>query len=258
MNSSANQNRPGLPLSNATRARAGRLASALFLVLAGVVAPCTQADTKVASQVLEAVAQQQDARLDALALSKGWQGLEHTLESQVLGETASLKPCSGPLSVTAEATLPDPLARQRYRVKCPEGWQRVVVSQASVRLPVLVSRVAIERNATLEVSQLERKVMPLERLRQGFHQDPAEVVGQSARRSLRAGQVIGPASLAPPVLVRRGQRVTVAAAVGGLNASVEAEALEDGRQGERIKLRNTSSRKPLEAKVTGPGQVQLP
>ncbi|WP_424969913.1 flagella basal body P-ring formation protein FlgA [Metapseudomonas otitidis] len=46
--------------------------------------------------------------------------------------------------------------------------------------------------------------------------------------------------------------------MGGLNASVEAEALEDGRQGERIKLRNTSSRKPLEAKVTGPGQVQLP
>lgn len=258
MNSSANQNRPGLPLSNATRARAGRLASALFLVLAGVVSPCAQADTKVASQVLAAVAQQQDARLEALARSKGWQGLEHRLESQVLGETASLKPCSGPLSVTAEATLPDPLARQRYRVKCPAGWQRVVVSQASVRLPVLVSRVAIERNATLEASQLERKVMPLERLRQGFHQDPAEVVGQSARRSLRAGQVIGPASLAPPVLVRRGQRLTVLATAGGLSASVEAEALEDGRLGERIKLRNTSSRKPLEAKVTGPGQVQLP
>lgn len=252
------QNRSDLPLCDATAPRAGKRPSALFLLMAALAASSVQAETGAASQVLAAVAQQQDARLEALARSKGWQGLEHRLESQVLGETDSLTPCSGPLSVTAEATLPDPLARQRYRVKCPAGWQRVVVSQASVRLPVLVSRVAIERNATLEASQLERKVMPLERLRQGFHQDPAEVVGQSARRSLRAGQVIGPASLAPPVLVRRGQRLTVLATAGGLSASVEAEALEDGRLGERIKLRNTSSRKPLEAKVTGPGQVQLP
>lgn len=252
------QNRSDLPLCDATAPRAGKRPSALFLLMAALAAFSVQAETGAASQVLAAVAQQQDARLEALARSKGWQGLEHRLESQVLGETDSLTPCSRPLSVTAEATLPDPLARQRYRVKCPAGWQRVVVSQASVRLPVLVSRVAIERNATLEVSQLERKVMPLERLRQGFHQDPAEVVGQSARRSLRAGQVIGPASLAPPVLVRRGQRLTVLATAGGLSASVEAEALEDGRLGERIKLRNTSSRKPLEAKVTGPGQVQLP
>lgn len=258
MKPAAHPHRPDLPLSNATRAHAGTLASALFLLLTGLATPCAHAEADAASQALEAVARQQDARLDALARSKGWQGPEHSLESQVLGETDSLKPCSGPLSVTAEAALPNPLARQRYRVKCPEGWQRVVVSQASVRLPVLVSRVAIERNTTLEARQLERKVLPLERVRQGFYQDPAEVIGQSARRGLRAGQVIGPASLAPPVLVRRGQRVTVVAAVGGLNASVEAEALEDGRLGERIKLRNTSSRKPLEAKVTGPGQVQLP
>ncbi|OEC39418.1 flagella basal body P-ring formation protein FlgA [Pseudomonas sp. 1D4] len=226
--------------------------------MAGLAASGAQAETGAAGQALAAVAQQQDTHLEALARSKGWQGLEHSLESQVLGETDSLAPCSEPLSVTAEAARPDPLARQRYRVKCPAGWQRVVVSQASARLPVLVSRVSIERGATLEASQLERKVMPLERLRQGFHQDPAEVVGQSARRSLRAGQVIGPANLAPPVLVRRGQRVTVLATAGGLNASVEAEALEDGRLGERIKLRNVSSRKPLEAKVTGPGQVRLP
>ncbi|WP_083265700.1 flagellar basal body P-ring formation chaperone FlgA [Pseudomonas sp. 1D4] len=254
----ANQNRSDLPLCDAARARAGKRPSTLFLLMAGLAASGAQAETGAAGQALAAVAQQQDTHLEALARSKGWQGLEHSLESQVLGETDSLAPCSEPLSVTAEAARPDPLARQRYRVKCPAGWQRVVVSQASARLPVLVSRVSIERGATLEASQLERKVMPLERLRQGFHQDPAEVVGQSARRSLRAGQVIGPANLAPPVLVRRGQRVTVLATAGGLNASVEAEALEDGRLGERIKLRNVSSRKPLEAKVTGPGQVRLP
>ena len=63
--------------------------------------------------------------------------------------------------------------------------------------------------------------------------------------------------IAPPV-VSRGSSVLLVAAGPGVHVTVHATALEDGRPGQRIRVKNTASGVEAVGRVVGPGTVQAP
>jgi flagellar basal body P-ring formation protein FlgA len=73
-----------------------------------------------------------------------------------------------------------------------------------------------------------------------------------------AGAPDAPAApgLAAP-LVHRGERVQLSARIGAVIAQVEAEALQDGRLGEVIRVRNLHSGRVQQGRVLRPGQVEV-
>ena len=76
-------------------------------------------------------------------------------------------------------------------------------------------------------------------------------------RAVRAGEAIRMSDLRQATLVRRGDLVVMTVgAPGTFQISVKAEALQDGKMGEQIRLRNTESGRTLSAIVTGKGQAR--
>ena len=61
----------------------------------------------------------------------------------------------------------------------------------------------------------------------------------------------------PEPAVRRGERVALSARIGAVVAQVEAEALQDGRPGEVIRVRNLQSGRVQPARVARAGQVEV-
>jgi len=57
--------------------------------------------------------------------------------------------------------------------------------------------------------------------------------------------------------VHRGDRITIVARGDGLSLSATGVALENGRPGQRILVRNPSSGRVLHATVTGPHRVEV-
>jgi flagella basal body P-ring formation protein FlgA len=92
---------------------------------------------------------------------------------------------------------------------------------------------------------------------------PKEIkAGQKARRALGAGQVIPPSAVEAlnpenPVLVRQRDLVKVVAKVGSLRVTALAEAQQDGRSGDRVRVRNVDSKKELSGRVVGRGLVEV-
>ena len=80
----------------------------------------------------------------------------------------------------------------------------------------------------------------------------AEVVGQEAARTLDVGDVLTPASLAPRMLVRRGQYVSVTLLQNNLDVRTLARALDDGGYGQTVKVKNDLTGEILHVVVTGP------
>ena len=80
----------------------------------------------------------------------------------------------------------------------------------------------------------------------------AEAVGQEAARTLDVGDVLGGESLAPRMLVRRGQYVSVTLVQNGLELRTLARALDDGGYGQTVKVKNDTTGEILHAIVTGP------
>ena len=81
------------------------------------------------------------------------------------------------------------------------------------------------------------------------------VVGQAARRSLRAGQTLRPADLMKPDLVARNDAVTIVFEVPGITLTVRGKALGPGAEGETVSVLNPQSKRVLQATVQGPGLV---
>ena len=84
-----------------------------------------------------------------------------------------------------------------------------------------------------------------------------EAIGLELRRALPMNGMVGSSAVVAPLLVRRGDRLQVSAHAGGITVGATAEALRDGRRGDRIPARNVQSKRMLEVIVTGPGKGEI-
>lgn len=80
---------------------------------------------------------------------------------------------------------------------------------------------------------------------------------QRLRRSIEAGTVLTPASLAAAPAVARGEWLDLSLAAGAVSLQTRVEALQDGLVGQRVRVRSAQSVEPFEARVTGIGRVEI-
>ncbi|WP_256665959.1 flagellar basal body P-ring formation chaperone FlgA [Pseudomonas sp. 8Z] len=229
-------------------------ACALLLLLAATHA---QAAPAAAEQIDQAIATYMQQQLQAQAKREAWKGMRHSLGTTLLNNAEHLAPCSQALKVERRSDDPSPLERQRLELSCADGagWQVLALVQASVQLPVAHAATVIERGQTISAEQVQLQDINIARNVRGFYNDPQDVIGQGAKRRIRSGQLIAPNLLSEPLLVRRGQQVTIIASQDGISASVSGEALANGRAAEVIRVRNLGSQKVIEAQVVEEGVV---
>ena len=122
-------------------------------------------------------------------------------------------------------------------------------------MPVLNRPVA--PGETIAQRDIETIALPADRLNQTFVAAAAELVGKTPRRSIRPGEPIRPSDVQTPIVIRRGELVTVVFQSATLLLTAQAKALEDGTQGQAIRVSNTRSGKILDATVNSPGTVIL-
>lgn len=87
--------------------------------------------------------------------------------------------------------------------------------------------------------------------------DPEALIGMTARRPLRAGAAALARDVSAPIVVKSGEMITVSFESGGISLALQGKALAAGGVGETINVENTSSKKTIQAVVTGPGAAAV-
>jgi flagella basal body P-ring formation protein FlgA len=82
-----------------------------------------------------------------------------------------------------------------------------------------------------------------------------DIVGLSAKRTLRAGQAPRGSDLIKADVVQRNEAVTIVYEAPGILLTVRGKALEAGAVGDTISVLNVQSNRTVHAAVNGPGQV---
>ncbi|MEQ8207863.1 MAG: flagellar basal body P-ring formation chaperone FlgA [Woeseia sp.] len=210
------------------------------------------------------VAEQADA-LQALVDIE--QAAEAFLAARTTGGTASavaldqrlrLANCEQPL----QAFLRDG-AKIRQRtivgVRClgPQPWKVYVPVNIVVTETVLVLTSNLPRGHTLSASDLKREKRDVSRLPGGYLASIEEAVGHRLKQSLRAGNIVTPATVQAELLIRRGQTVTLNAATDAINIRMTGKALMDGALNQRIRVENTSSGRVVEGLVRSAERVEV-
>ncbi|VAX16862.1 hypothetical protein MNBD_NITROSPINAE02-1556 [hydrothermal vent metagenome] len=87
--------------------------------------------------------------------------------------------------------------------------------------------------------------------------DSSMVIGKQVDRKIRAGSPFMKSSVSIPKLVRLGDVVTIVARSGQFTITTLGKARQNGDRGEWISIMNVTSKKIINAQVTGPRTVRV-
>ncbi len=122
---------------------------------------------------------------------------------------------------------------------------------AEPRRGVVLTR-AMSRGSLLSPASVQATQVPAREADSLLITDAQHLEQMEAVRDLPAGVPLRQTDIRPAVLVRQGQWVTMTVGQGtGFTITVRLEALQDGRLGERVMLRNAESGRTISGVVTG-------
>ena len=185
-------------------------------------------------------------------------GSKHYVNASRLDPRLRLNVCDAPLETFSQNAAPTG-ARMTVGVRCSAAtsWTLYVPVSVEVEVPVLVLRRALARRARVAPTDVEPQIRRLPGSAAHFVSDVASLQGHRLKRSLAAGTAITVDVLAPDILVRRGQQVTLIAANGPVEIRAQGQALTDGAETERVRVQNVTSLKVVEGVVESDSVVRV-
>ena len=167
--------------------------------------------------------------------------------------------CAEPLKAQppAKSSL---LGKLSIAVSCtsPKPWKIYVPVTISRTEMVMSSAHPLTRNHVLEAGDVTPKLTKITSSRQQFYTTADTLVGMRVRYPISAGEILTPKKLKSPLLIKRGEKVTILANTPNLQVRMQGKALTDGSRGQTIRVRNLSSNRVVEGVVARRGVVQIP
>jgi flagella basal body P-ring formation protein FlgA len=235
----------------------------------GRVARAYDVDWRPVSRLQEAQLRRAAQRIDARRIASAIQarlaarGADGELSVQLDNAGLALTLPTGvaaDLEVTALRFDPDS-GRFTANVMAPSAQRplaSVTVSGEAMRMlevPVLNRRVG--RGETIAQADVAWKTVAADRLKRNHLMDDARLVGQTARRGLQPDQPVRDTDVRAPVLVGKNSLVTLELTTERMRLTAQGRALQDGAQGEVIRVVNTKSNTTVTGVVVADGTVSV-
>jgi flagellar basal body P-ring formation protein FlgA len=199
----------------------------------------------------------------ARATAEQWLRSQYATDgSRVVAQAAKLDTRNplAPCPTAPSASLQDGvrlMPRMNVTVRCPgaEGWTLRIPVQLQVFRKVLVVTHPLQRGDGVRADDVRSEERDITRLGYGYVSDMSEVEGRVLSRALGAGSVLTPAALGGRMAVKAGDQVQLVSRLDGIEVRANGIALGSGDSGSRLRVRNGSSGKVIDAMVTAPGEV---
>jgi len=180
--------------------------------------------------------------------------LEYTITA--LDNRLAFPDCPGPLTIERDSQQGSS-NRLTLKVGCSEGavWSIYVPVALNSYREVVVALQPLQRGSAISLGQLQLKEMDISMLHSQYFTSTDALNGKLVRRPVREGAVITADFIEEPIVIRRGDAITIIANSGTLTVKMQGTALGDGRIGQQISVRNQSSDRVIKATVRGQGEV---
>ncbi|MCX7781854.1 MAG: flagellar basal body P-ring formation chaperone FlgA [Negativicutes bacterium] len=120
---------------------------------------------------------------------------------------------------------------------------------------IVVAAKPINVNETLTAEKLAYRRTDVAGM-SGYITDVRALAGLAAKRYLAPGAAVSRTDVTKPVLVKRGSTVVIAASAGAIAVTAAGLALQDGAEGQIIRVQNIASKRILAAKVVAGDRVE--
>lgn len=223
----------------------------ITLVISGLFAVPATAET------LQSISQLETAANDWLAQALSQAPGRYEARLSNLDSRLRLAACASPLMVEVQGEK-ELRGRVNLKVSClDKDWFVYLAADIAHYIKVVVAQTDLPRKANLTVSMLSLAEVDVSRVRGDYFTDIAELQGITLRNRVRAGEVISSNNLLASDAVNRKEQITIVATNGTLSVRMSGEALDSGKVGDQVRVRNLQSGRVIRALVVGRGRVEV-
>ncbi|EMR13742.1 flagellar basal-body P-ring formation protein FlgA [Methylophaga lonarensis MPL] len=169
-----------------------------------------------------------------------------------------LHPCERGMEAFANRDVSS-AGSQTIGVRCrgPVSWTIYVPTRIRVMQAAVVAARPLSANHVLTSEDIRTEMVDIGNLRQGVIGHSDLVLGQTLRHPIAAGTVLSNNNFRQQATIKRGEFIQLIATVGKMEVRMQGTAMADAMEGERLRVRNSSSERIVEGIVDGPGRVRV-
>lgn len=177
-------------------------------------------------------------------------GDELEIEVNKLDHKIKLKPCNKKWNISY-AGKPTNTGRVLLKVQCAahHHWKIYLSAKIDYNVKVLTSTRSLPKNSLLTAKDLHITKQKLSNLARGYYSNLAELDGLQTKRTLRKNQIISPYHLKKRDLIKSGDKILLISQRAGISVSMQGRALNTGAKNDKIRVKNSSSGRIIEARV---------
>lgn len=152
------------------------------------------------------------------------------------------------------------LSTNTMGVKCLEEenhWTLYVPIKINVLKTVLVAKRVLIKGKRINSDDIYQVEMDTQKLKQGYFTDSRELIGLICKHDISPDSPLNPYNIELAKLVHRGDQVTIVANNESLSVSMDGIAMSEGVLGESVRVKNLSSKRVIEAQVSGNKTVKV-
>jgi flagellar basal body P-ring formation protein FlgA len=149
------------------------------------------------------------------------------------------------------------MGKVSVRIICsaPKAWSFYIATTISRYDEIFVLNGSFSRGHVLIESDIYKIRKDLSKLPFGYITNTSDVIGKQLKRHMQVGRVLTPSHLRNPLVIKRGEIVALQRKTSGFMVSMKGKAMMDGAIGDRIRVKNSSSKRIIEGQVAKAGLV---
>ena len=136
-------------------------------------------------------------------------------------------------------------------------WTVYIPVQIKTFTDVVGAAHPLNRNTKISEGDVIKVRYETSNLHSGFFVNKNNVIGKVLKRNMNAGQIFTPRKIKAPLLVHRGDEVTIIASTGGIQVRVKGKAMKDAAKGEQLPVRNIRSKRIVQGIAVKSGTVSV-
>lgn len=224
-----------------------------FFVFAIILTPLTARASQ--QQSLASIVMQAEAFIEQYDFQSPYPA---GIKIKPLDKRLRLQACFKPLDISftrADMTY----GNTSLTIKCPTKpyWKFLLPATITLYDDVLVTRRPLLKDEVIDPSTIRVKKQNITSLHQGYFKQNIDVSHLQARRNLGAGTILTPNTVAPRLMVKSGQIVTIVLDYQGIAIRTSGKALQSAKLGDIVRVRNLQTSRVVEGIVQGDALVRV-
>ncbi|NVK35519.1 MAG: flagellar basal body P-ring formation protein FlgA [Rhodobacteraceae bacterium] len=145
-----------------------------------------------------------------------------------------------------------------YSIDVGGRYEKLTLSgHAMETVEVLALTRAVGKGSVVQERDFTRIRLPKKSVPTNAANDAKTLIGLAARQNMKAGMPLLQSNFERPILISRGEKVTLTFLMPGMKLTTRGQAMIEGAMGDIIDVMNLQSRRTVPAEIIGRGQVRV-